>query len=635
MVGALTRTRINALADRYDIQPVGPRPWGKRLISGSDDHACLYPGLSYTEVACASNAEDYLRGVVRDRVTVHTRHAEPETLAHTIYSIMYQYYDRTFHVSRWIRDADLSAFLEDMLCPSARRPTRVLGIAASFRKKSSLAVPAWSLEHAFLKHARKALLSDPELTAHMGDPRLDPERLDVSWMRFVNRFSATLMRQLGQDMLSRLTQADLFSLFSASSSTAFLSMMLSPYVVAYSLFARDRAFSLSCLKADGGETDDLQGPARSIAAFTDTFHEVNGVAAAIRSQVASARSTGKAFTVMHCDSNPRQTPHVAAFEPVGVFDLPEYPELKVYCPPILSIMDTCYREGFTHIHAETPGPMGMAALAVSRYLKLPFRGTYHTSLPQTVGALTGDTQLENLFWKYVVWFYGQMERIYVPSAMTARELMAKGLAEEKIRVHPWGVDTRLFHPGRRNGFFRNRYSIQDGTLKLLYVGRVSEEKNLGVLAPMMRRIQQRRPNVHLIVVGDGPHLRDLQQDLADLPVTFTGYLEGEDLAQAYASSDVFVFPSTFDTMGNVVVEAQASGLPVIVTDRGGPSENMIDRETGLVVHADDRMPNRMAEAVLSLYDRPRRLALMRENARRYTASRSADKRFLDFWNAYP
>ena len=114
----------------------------------------------------------------------------------------------------------------------------------------------------------------------------------------------------------------------------------------------------------------------------------------------------------------------------------------------------------------------------------------------------------------------------------------------------------------------------------------------------------------------------------------SGFLTGEGLAQAYASSDLFVFPSTVDTMGNVVLEAQASGLPVIVTDQGGPSENMIDQETGLVVPAGDRMPSRLAEAVLDLCDHPDRMAAMGHHARRYTEKRSFQKCFLEFWNAY-
>ncbi len=124
-------------------------------------------------------------------------------------------------------------------------------------------------------------------------------------------------------------------------------------------------------------------------------------------------------------------------------------------------------------------------------------------------------------------------------------------------------------------------------LKLLYVGRVSKEKNLQMLVRSFITISESRPDVQMIVVGDGPYLEEMRQALADYSCIFTGYLDGEDLAAVYASSDLFVFPSTTDTFGNVVLEAQASGIPVIVTDAGGPQENMLDGQTGLVVKADD------------------------------------------------
>jgi glycosyltransferase involved in cell wall biosynthesis len=120
--------------------------------------------------------------------------------------------------------------------------------------------------------------------------------------------------------------------------------------------------------------------------------------------------------------------------------------------------------------------------------------------------------------------------------------------------------------------------------------------------------------------------------LRGLPACFTGVLEGEDLAAAYASSDIFVFPSATDTFGNVVLEAQASGLPVIVTDRGGPRENMIPDRTGLVVAAGD--PDALVRAVIHLADSPERLSLMRENARAGMERRTFDETFLQTWDIY-
>ena len=117
-----------------------------------------------------------------------------------------------------------------------------------------------------------------------------------------------------------------------------------------------------------------------------------------------------------------------------------------------------------------------------------------------------------------------------------------------------------------------------------------------------------------------------------LPVTFTGFLEGEDLAQAYASSDIFIFPSTTDTFGNVVLEAQASGLPVIVTDKGGPKENLIPDVTGFVVPANN--PDALIETVSMLTDNPDRLQKMKQDARKYMENRSLESAYLELWESY-
>jgi glycosyltransferase involved in cell wall biosynthesis len=135
-----------------------------------------------------------------------------------------------------------------------------------------------------------------------------------------------------------------------------------------------------------------------------------------------------------------------------------------------------------------------------------------------------------------------------------------------------------------------------------------------------------------VVVGEGPYLEEMKGSLKDLSVTFTGFLSGEDLAQAYASSDIFVFPSTTDTFGNVVLEAQASGLPVVVTDEGGPRENLIPGKTGFIVPSKEKEV--LLDALLSLVDDPALREKMRAHAREYMEHRSFETAFLMLWESY-
>ena len=168
--------------------------------------------------------------------------------------------------------------------------------------------------------------------------------------------------------------------------------------------------------------------------------------------------------------------------------------------------------------------------------------------------------------------------------------------------------------------------------KLLYVGRLSKEKNLEILASAFRSLTQSRDDLMLVVVGDGPYRDEMQRLLLGTRSIFLGYVEGEALASVYASCDLFVFPSTTDTFGNVVLEAQASGLPVVVTDCGGPQENIVPGKTGIVVEGNDEKS--LLNGIQTMLADVERLREMGIAARQYTEGRSFDKAFNQAWELY-
>jgi glycosyltransferase involved in cell wall biosynthesis len=163
--------------------------------------------------------------------------------------------------------------------------------------------------------------------------------------------------------------------------------------------------------------------------------------------------------------------------------------------------------------------------------------------------------------------------------------------------------------------------------RLLYVGRISKEKDLDVLALAYRQLQAEGVALRLYLVGDGPYSSTLAELLPE--ATFTGYLAGEELATAYASADIFIFPSTTDTFGNVIIEAQASGLPVIVSDVGGPKELVADGVSGLITKALD--PQALADAVRQLASNADLRAQMAARARESVEHRSWPAAFQKFW----
>ncbi len=185
---------------------------------------------------------------------------------------------------------------------------------------------------------------------------------------------------------------------------------------------------------------------------------------------------------------------------------------------------------------------------------------------------TEDEAMEHAAWRYLRWFYEQMDVVLVPSRAYRQQLIAKGLDPKKLRLFPHGTDLQTFHPGHRDPSFWSKYGAGGGP-KVTYVGRVAKEKDLDVLIGVYDLLARRRPDCTLSVVGDGPFLEQMKQALVHPNVVFTGFLFNEGLSAAYASSDVLVFPSTTDTFGSVVLEAMASGVPVIVSDRGAPASS--------------------------------------------------------------
>jgi glycosyltransferase involved in cell wall biosynthesis len=307
------------------------------------------------------------------------------------------------------------------------------------------------------------------------------------------------------------------------------------------------------------------------------------------------------------------------FKCIGDFSLPEYPELRLHFPPILDVIDFFERDGFTRIHVSTPGTLGLLALFMAKLMDVPVAATYHTDIPQYVRSLTNDEFLENAAWQYMIWFYNQMAEVTVPSASTRTQLVEHGLPVEKTKPLPRWVNTEQFSPAKRDPAFWDKHGMTDG-VKSLYVGRVSKEKNLELLADAFAEVVKTGNKCWLVIVGDGPYRSEMEEKLSICPVLFTGFMEGEALSRVYASADVFVFPSTTDTFGNVVLEAQASGLPVIVSDEGGPQELMMNGETGLITRSGSKTA--LLEAMAGFTDDPGKISLMGKSARAFTESRA-------------
>ncbi|MBC2714133.1 MAG: glycosyltransferase [Desulfobacteraceae bacterium] len=632
---SLTQKDMALLADKHGIDPVNDRPWEKNLTGGSDDHSSLNIARMHTFVPDASTKEAFFAGILNGRGKVEGKPATPKTMAHNLYGIAYQFYKSKFYFDRFIHKNMLFRFVDCALTTHddhrgiltrlsdyiiARKPT-----LSMFHSKSD------DLVELIQEKAQVAIYKNTNFQKILKATDRHSWEKEENWFSFVNVVSDEVMKSFADSTLDSLSKAKLFNIFQTIGSAGSVYTLLLPYFMAFRLFTKDRAFAETCQSqfvTKSTHPADIKG---NIVIFTDTLYETNGVALTLRMHLKIAQKTGKNLSLVTCSPN-NNLEGAENFNPIGTFEIPEYPEIKLHYPPVLKMLEYCYENNFTHIMTSTPGPVGLAALAISRILDIPIYGTYHTAFPQYAAELTGDDAMEELAWTLMVWFYNQLDIVYVPSKATGIELANKGIRQSKIRLYPRGIDINRFHPVSRNGFWTSKYQLSEKSIKLIYVGRISKEKNLDVLTRAFNKLNLLRPDLQLIIVGDGPYRDEMTKVLTHSNALFTGYLDGNDLVKAYASSDLFIFPSSTDTFGNVVLEAQASGIPVIVTDSGGPQENLIDGETGLIVPAHNDQA--IIDAVLKISGTPGRMAKMKKNARKYMENRSFEAAFNKSWELY-
>lgn len=233
------------------------------------------------------------------------------------------------------------------------------------------------------------------------------------------------------------------------------------------------------------------------------------------------------------------------------------------------------------IHPLNPTLIGMYAIKYARRRGLPVVSSYHTRFVSYL-PYYGLSALAPVTWSFLTWFYNNCDMTYAPTPTAARELNERGV--EAVELWERGIDTERFSPTRRDEALRAAVGAADKAL-LLFVGRLVREKNLAELAEAASLLREWGIPYKLALLGDGPMRADLERRLPD--AHFGGFVHGVELARWYASSDLFVFPSTTETFGNVVMEAFASGVPAVVAREGGVQDLVSAGVNGLIAAPRD------------------------------------------------
>ena len=316
--------------------------------------------------------------------------------------------------------------------------------------------------------------------------------------------------------------------------------------------------------------------------------EINGVARTVATLAEQLRARGHAIELVR----PRQGPADRAMEADRFSErlrpgmrIPLYPQLRFGLPSKHALLRAWRDEPPDVVHVATEGPLGWSALMAARELGLPVTTDFRTNF-HAYGRHYGAGWSERIVAGYLRLFHNRAGCTMVPTEEIAQNLSRIGF--ERLRVVGRGVDCGLFSPAKRDPALREQWCAPDDAPVALCVSRFAPEKNFPLVLDAYRAMRAVRPETRLILVGDeGPMARQLQRD--GLGIVIAGRVEDSELAAHYASADIFLFPSTSETFGNVTMEAMASGLAVVACDYAAARQHIVHGRSGLLVPLNDRV----------------------------------------------
>ena len=336
-------------------------------------------------------------------------------------------------------------------------------------------------------------------------------------------------------------------------------------------------------RGGGGLPRTIEKRPLRIALVASSYNYIkDGVALTLNRLVAYLTRQGVEVLVFAPVADVPAFTHEGTVVPVPSVPLPQRPEYRLALGMGQHALEKLrvFRPDIIHI-ALAPDFLGYGALRAARKLQIPVVASYHTRFETYLKLYWYIAGFAGILRAYLRRSYGACREVYVPSRSTLDALLADGF-RDNFRLWPRGVDTTRFSPGKRLSPWRAKHGIGESELVVVFVSRLVREKQLDTLAAALQLMESPHRGV---IVGDGPERASLERRLPR--AVFTGFLEGEELAEAYASSDIFVFPSETETFGNVTLEAMASGLPCVCADATGSRSLVRHGETGYLAAPGD------------------------------------------------
>jgi glycosyltransferase involved in cell wall biosynthesis/predicted metal-dependent phosphoesterase TrpH len=564
-------------------------------VGGSDDHAGIDIGRTWTETPRADTPAEFLSHIRAGRAHAGGDQGSAAKWAHAAMALAVRSLDRGGDEDR-LDPATVLRMVERVMSEGeARRGPGPSHPADLVPQDARALLRAW-LDAVELGH-----LDSADLLAAMQDDEFRHRDL----FRRARRAHERKLALAVDDIVAGVGAHGAAGLAAGATQLFDACVAAIPYAPAAAFLGKEKS------KLAGGR--DGIGEPRRVALVADGVGGMHGVTHMLR-ELRHRGVPGFEVEVVSTDAiADRRLGAVADVE------IPFYAGLKVGVPSLPTIVEALAEGRYDLVHLCTPGPAGVAALLTARVMDLPVLGSYHTELAAYAGLRSADPALEAVAQGAMSMFYSQCSVVLSPSEASDAVLGTLGIAAERVGRWDRGVDIARFSPDRRNSVPPTP-AFGDG-INVLYAGRLTREKGADLLADAFLAARERDPRLHLVLAGGGPEEELLRARLGE-HATFLGWLEGDALADAYASADLFLFASRTDTFGQVLLEAQASGLPVVAVAEGGPCSIVADGVTGLLVPAD---ATALADAVVALAGDPDARARLAGAARQAVAERTWER----------
>ncbi len=561
---------------------------GGTAIGGSDDHAGVDIGRTFTETPRASTPEEFLAHIRAGRASAHGAQGSAAKWTHAAMSLAIRALGDGTTPGR----PDPAAVLKITERVMREGDVRSGGVGADLGPDDALALLRAWLE------AMNLGVDERNLLTLLQDGELSHPDLYRRARRIHERRLAGVVDHVVR-MADPATE-DPLDLHGAALGLFDACIPAIPYAAASAFLGREK---LKLTRSDGDRP--------RVALVADGLGGMHGVTHTIE-QIRERGVRGFDVEVIGTDADVDRR-----LSAVAEVDIPFYPGLKVGIPSLPAIVDVLAEGRYDVVHLCSPGPAGIGAWLLARVLELPVLGSYHTELAAYAGLRSGLAHLEALAAIALGTFYGACETVLSPSSASDARLLALGIDANRIGRWDRGVDLDRFDPALRTPGL-----LPGDSINVLYAGRLTKEKGLELLVDAFLAARWRDPRLHLVLAGGGPEEEGLRERLGD-HATFLGWLGGTDLARTYASADAFLFASETDTFGQVLLEAQASGLPVVAVKAGGPASLIEHGTTGLLAAPDaDALADKLISLTSSplLAERLRRSALAGVGGRTWEAS---------------